>query len=135
MSLNGAKGVLKVNLTGQTPLVDISAALLGLDGFDQTATEESNEVGGGGASGVQGSGFVDATCSFTCDENATTVALFVTGRGKEFDYEWSREGTESGKPQQTGKFIAAVNHTFEARGKRRFEVTGEHNGAPTRGTH
>lgn len=132
-ALSGANAVLKVARSGGT-LVDVSAFLLGYDGFELNAVEEALDVTSGGGSGSQGSGFVDATGTFTVDENGTTAPLFVGGNGKLFDMELSRTGTSSGSRKETMTAYLQVVHTFEARGKRRFAVTANVN-THTVGTH
>ena len=124
---SGAKQVIKLNRRGVTPLVNISAALKGLDGFDISELDPGNDVGGGGAAAAQGTGVVDAEASFTVDENEDTVGLFVTGNGKEFDIERARDGESSGNPRLVARAFARVTHTFEERGKRRFSVAWEIN--------
>ena len=135
MALSGARSVLKMARRGGA-LVDVSAALLGYDGFDLTEAEEIIPVGGGqGQRGAERSGYLDRSGTLNIDENAVTRPLLWGGNGRAFDFEWSREGEGAGDPQWTFSGPCTVSHTFAARNKRRFAVTVEIHGPITRGVH
>ena len=133
--LAGSKSVLEIRRKGSAAWVDISASLLGLETFELSSLEDSFEIGGFGALGAQGTGYVDSNCSFNTLENSTTLPLFVTGNAKEFEFRYSREGNTAGDPFKTADVYLQINHVLEGRGARRFEVTGEIDGAIADGVH
>ena len=124
-SLPGRRAVLKCAPDDGSALVTISDDLIGLDNFDLSPLEETNDVGGGGAIGAQGAGNVDPTGGFTVDENARTVGLFVLANGRTYRFERGQRGEAAGMPRQTFKAVLTRTHTFEQRGKRRFTIACE----------
>ena len=135
MALSGAKQVFTFATAGGAP-VDISAALIGLDGVDVSEAEETTDIGGGGGRrGAQISGYVDNTADFVVDENATTRPLFWGKNGQTGSAVLSRDGTAAGGQRWSWSGPFTVGHSFGARNKRRFTISQEISGAITKDTH
>ncbi|MCY4581600.1 MAG: hypothetical protein OXE50_02190 [Chloroflexi bacterium] len=133
MALPSTRSVTRCRRVGSAAWINLSEHRLGFTDFELSSLEDTFEVLGGGAVGAQGTGFVDTSFTLNTLDNATTRSQFVTGNGKLFEFERNREGMGAGKPKETFRAFLRINHVFEARGARRFELTGEVNGSITRG--
>lgn len=134
MALRGGAATLEISTDGNA-WTDISEATLGLDGFDTTEEEGTVELGGGGTrTGMQTTGYVVASSSFTVDENDATRPILTGYNGETLHVRYRREGAGVGNPQMVASGPVTVSHSFGERDKRRYSVDMQMDGAPTRTT-
>ena len=134
---HGKDSVFKLdNASGS--LTDISSYVNNVDFPESADVSETTTLGSAGNSKTYISGLKDSSISLSCLCDATAHAIFgaVVGQSATLSYEYSPEGTASGKIKYTGEAIltsyAISSPVGDAVG---YSADLQVSGAVTRGTH
>ena len=99
----------------------------GLTGFTLTPTTDNFTTTSEGVTVTQNAGGVALEGSFSVLETENTQTVFLGKNGLRQSLDWSRQDT----PFLNKECVVLVEHAFEDRGPRRFNVTFFVDGEPT----
>ena len=132
MARSGSRAKVEISRDGVT-WQDISAATYGTDGLNIAEPEGTVETGGGGSrTGMETTGYVAATASFTVDENERSRPVLTGWNARILHIRYQQQGTGAGRPQVVYRGPVTVSHSFGERDKRRYSVSMMVDGEPTR---